>query len=320
MDKSENKTNITIPDADKRILDYGYRTDYALMKRYLDIFSSRYDFMTLSYIGDTVLGKSIPMVTLGDKGAEKSVLYVGAHHGMEWITTILLLRFINEYCECYLSGRRLFDINIRYLFAARRIAIIPMLNCDGVDIQQHGIPDDCPLRARLMSMSDGDFSHWQANARGVDLNHNYNAGFAEYKKLEKKAGITGGCATRYSGTQPESEPEVAALCSLLRFDSSVQMIMTFHSQGEEIFYSSGDVVPPKAKSIGRLLERMSGYALRIPEGMAAYGGLTDWYIREMMRPSFTIECGLGTNPLPCEKYFSIYAALRKMLFTAPMLI
>ena len=61
---------------------------------------------------------------------------------------------------------------------------------------------------RRRAVPDGDFTHWQANARGVDLNHNYDAGFLEYKQIEAEQGILGGGPTRYSGECPESEPEV----------------------------------------------------------------------------------------------------------------
>ena len=90
-----------------------------------------------------------------------------------------------------------------------------------------------------MKMSGKDLSRWQANARGVDLNHNYDAGFYEYKKLEEEKGIVAG-ATRYSGEHPFSEPETAYLSSFIRFTESLSMIMTFHSSSEEIYYSSGD--------------------------------------------------------------------------------
>lgn len=168
------------------------------------------------------------MVTLGDETAPKSVLYVGTHHGMEWITTLFLLRFINEYCEYYKGGKQAFGINLGTLFATRCIRVIPMLNVDGAQLQIHGVEDSNPLKERLERMSGGDYSKWQANARGVDLNHNYNAGFAEYKKLEAEANIMPG-PTRFSGENPESEPETGALCNYIRFNGVCRMILTFHT-------------------------------------------------------------------------------------------
>lgn len=295
--------------------------DHKSMLRCLDALSGEYGFLSVYPMGTSLGGRMIPMVRLGDEKAARTVLYVGAHHGMEWMTTVLLLRFIREYCEAYRSGRRLYSINPHYLFSSRLICIVPMLNPDGVELQIHGA-DGFPNRDALIAMNRGseDFSAWQANGRGVDLNHNYDAGFADYKLLEREAGITGGAPTRYSGEYPESEPESGALANYLRFDGGVKMILTLHTQGEEIYYTSGGVCPPRSKAIVRLLTQMSGYAAAQPQGMAAYGGLTDWAIRSLSIPSFTVECGRGSNPLPLNANFGIYMALREMLFTAPFLI
>lgn len=304
---------------DRALLDFARPADYAAVCEYIDIMAQRYDFLSVTSIGETILGKKIHMVTLGSPEAKKSVLYVGAHHGMEWITTLVLLRFINEYCEYYKASKQVFGVNIRSLFEEREICVVPQLNADGVDIQINGACREMPMFERLMKMSGGDFSRWQANARGVDLNHNYNAGFEEYKKLERERGIEPG-ATRWSGEYPESEPETGALANFIRFNEKIDMIMTLHSQGEEIYYTSGAFVPDGAGALAAKLSKLCGYTVSVPEGLAAYGGLTDWYIRKFDKPSFTIECGKGENPIRENKYFPIYAAIREMLFCAPTLI
>lgn len=311
----------TIWNKEIALQDFSVPLDYERMMQCLDLFIERYPFLSVTSAGTTLYGKPIPMLRLGNEKCGRTVVYVGAHHGMEWLTSSLLLRFVNEYCEYYKSGQRIFSMNPEYLFRSRLICVIPMLNPDGVDIQIHGA-DASPIPDRLKMMNGGssDFTKWQANGRGVDLNHNYDAGFAAYKKIEKKAGITGGAPTRFSGEHPESEPEVGMLANYLRFDDSVRMILTLHTQGEEIYYTSGGNCPEKSKTIARLLSQMSGYALSKAEGMAAYGGLTDWAIESLGIPSFTIECGKGENPLPVSSFYSVYTAVREMLFTAPILI
>lgn len=301
------------------LADFTSPMDHTLMSAYLELFAERYAGIRFGSIGQSILGRSIPLITLGH--GEKAVLYVGTHHGMEWMTTILLLRFINEYAELAQHGRRIFNVSVPLLEEARTIYIIPMLNPDGVDYSLHGVAENNPLRERLLSMNGGseDFSRWQANARGVDLNHNYDAGFEEYQALQDAAGIVNGAPTRYSGTAPESEPEVAALCGFLRSVDNIRAVLTLHTQGEEIYYGSG-VTAPKSVQIAKTLSRICGYRLGSAEGMAAYGGMTDWYVREFERPAFTLECGSGENPLPIGQFFRIYTDLRELFFEMPFLV
>ncbi len=304
---------------DKALLDFAMQCDYNTMTEFVDIMRERYDFLSVTCIGETVLSKKIYMLSLGNEKAEKSVLYVGAHHGMEWITTLVLLRMVNELCEYYKNSKQPFGINLQTLFSNRCLRIVPMLNADGVDLHINGVAKDNVLYDRIMKMSGGDFSKWQSNARGVDLNHNYNSGFCEYKKLEAKEGIFAG-ATRFSGEYPLSEPETSALASYIKYDDTVEMILTLHSAGE-VIYSGHNYGPfSKGEIIGKKLSRLSGYELSEPEGLASYGGLTDWFTETFQKPSFTIECGKGSNPIHQSKYFEIYAGIREMLMTAPVLI
>ena len=306
-------------DKSRALLDFAVPADHKAVCEFIDIMAERYDFLSVTGIGESILSKKIHMLTLGNEKAEKTVLYVGAHHGAEWITTLILLRFVNELCEYYKASKQPFGINLQALLSQRCLRVVPQLNPDGADLVINGLSEDNVLYNRLYKMSGGDLSKWQANARGVDLNHNYDAGFLEYKRLEAENSIAAG-PTRYSGECPFSEPETSALGSFIKYDNSIKMIMTLHSAGEEIYYSSGDKVPDRALSIAKKLSLLSGYKLAMPEGLASYGGLTDWFIQCFDRPSFTVECGKGENPIGENKYFSIYAAIREMLMTAPLLI
>ena len=303
-----------------RILRYDSPIDYRTLMNTLQIFSDRYPFVGITYMGTSVLGRGIPMVSMGgQRGSCKSVLYVGAHHGMEHITTGVLLKFINDYCEIAKEGGHAYNVAVGRLLRSRTIHVIPQLNVDGVDLQINGA-DRSILRDRLISMNGGeDFSHWQANARGVDLNHNYDAGFYEYKKLEAELGIKNG-DTKFSGEAPESEPETASLSSLLRYSDEIRGVLTLHSQGEEIYASSGGESLYGMAAAAKLMSSMTGYKIAEPEGTAAYGGLTDWCIKKLRRPSFTIECGKGENPLPYTELDDIYGKLRELLFTFPLLV
>ncbi|MBR7095946.1 MAG: gamma-D-glutamyl-meso-diaminopimelate peptidase [Clostridia bacterium] len=280
----------------------GPQTLYAEVER----LGAAYPALSARTLGTSILGRPIPLLLVGC-GRQKR-LYVGAHHGTEWLTARLLLYFLEELLSAAARGERPYGLDLGFLFSHRTLCFVPMLNPDGVAVHL-GEGDEDPLAERRCRMAAGDFSHWQANARGVDLNHNYDAGFAAYKSVEATLGITGGAPTRYSGPYPESEPETAALASFVRA-TRPRLILTLHTQGEEIYFAGGEGVHTTARRMALL----SGYRVASPEGAAAYGGLTDWAGGVLGIPSFTLECGKGENPLPPCDAVPIYHRLSRLFF------
>ncbi len=305
-------------NADKSFLLLNGCFDYNEFMCKIEQFKNEYSFLNVCSIGKSILGRSIPVISIGT--GKKSVIYIGGHHGMEWITCALLTYFIKDFCDEYINGKRIFDISARILFETRTIHIIPMLNPDGIEYSLHGISNDNALKERLTKINQGnDFTHWQANARGVDLNHNYNAGFREYKVIEQNLNISNGAPSKYSGEHPESEPETRAICNFVRW-SNPELALSLHTQGEEIYYTSGEKTCSTSLSIAKTISRLTGYKISFPSGTARYGGFTDWFIEEFEKPSFTLECGLGKNPLPYSDFNKIYSRINKALFTIPVLI
>jgi g-D-glutamyl-meso-diaminopimelate peptidase len=241
---------------------------------------------------------------------------------MGCLTSVILLRFVNDFCELYRNEKSIYRTSLSLLCEQYTLYILPMLNPDGVDYQINGITEENPFYNRVLNMNGGkkDLSHWQANARGVDLNHNYDAGFWEYKEMEFKQNILGGAPSKFSGEYPESEPEVGHLCNFIRFHERLRMVLTLHTQGKEIFYQSQGKSPLVSHMIARRISALTGYRITEPVGSAAYGGLTDWCIEKCALPTFTVECGKGVNPLPLQYFFPIYASLREVLFTIPKMI
>ena len=293
--------------------------DYAALMGEVRRLADKYAFLQFSYLTESEGGRAIPILSLGE--GKKQIYYVGAHHGAERITAALLMKFASEFCDFLASGVWIFGINLEYVLQTRTIRIIPMLNPDGVEISANGVPKDSLWYARLIAINkeSNDFTNWQANARGVDLNHNYDSGFYEYKALEREMGISEMAPTRFSGPYPESEPEVASLCRFIRLNPGIRAVLTLHSQGEEIYYTSRGKCPDKSERAVHLMSLFSSYKASIPSGAAAHGGLTDWVIDELGIPSFTVECGKGQNPLPISECANIYSRLRRVFFTLPYL-
>ena len=265
--------------------------------------------------GFSILGKPLEYITFGV--GKETHIFVGTHHGSEHITASLLIKFSADIADAAQNGRKLAGFDVSNIRSYRQLVIIPMLNPDGADIEQGALPADHFIFPRLLSMNPHgrDFTHWQANARGVDLNHNYDAGFYECKKLEQKLGIFSGGPTRFGGQYPESEPEVQAMCDLTRFFvPRLKTATALHTQGEEIYYGYGEKIPDGAKMLADMFSRASQYAVSKPEGIASYGGYKDWVTDKFAIPSFTIECGRGVNPLPPSDFYKIYEKILPILF------
>ena len=67
------------------------------------------------------------------------------------------------------------------------------------------------------------------------------------------------------------------------------------------------------QKMAEIMSSVSGYALDTPTGLAVGGGFKDWFIIRFRRPAFTVEVGLGENPLPTENIEKIYNDLLEMM-------
>lgn len=269
-----------------------------------------YKFVQSFSIGRSVLGRSITAFIIGT--GSPPLLYVGAHHSLEYMTSMALVKFAGELCEHIESGEKCCGRNIGTILSRQSVYIIPMLNPDGVELHLRGSSSAGALRERLNRVSGGDFSGWQANARGVDLNHNYNAGFKILQHMEVESGITGPAPRQFGGYRPESEPETHALCNLCR-RMMFRRAYAFHSQGEEIYWNYGERTPKNSYAMAQALAESCGYKTSQPQGLATHGGFKDWYISVFARPGFTVEIGNGKNPLPLSDFEPVYDKLRNML-------
>lgn len=289
---------------------------YEQIHRAVRELKDKYPYLKTFPIGKSVLGRSIYALGIGD--IFKGTLFVGGVHGMEWLTTLLLFRFMEDVLRAMAENMPLADIDMVHMLESRSLIVIPCLNPDGVEISINGAASAKHLAEFVEKVSCGDTRRWQANARGIDLNHNFDAGFAQLKELEQQAGICSPAPTRYGGTAPHSEPES---CALVNFCTAfgIRQAYAYHSQGEEIYYKYGAHTPARSQLMAQVLASASGYKLCNPVTMASHGGFKDWFINHLHRPAFTIEIGRGSNPLPVEELEPIYARLLEMMLISILL-
>lgn len=267
-----------------------------------------YGFLTRDTIGESRCARPIDMLCVGNR--RKQVLFAGAFHGMEWITSLILLKFLDELCFSVMTGQAMCGVKMGVMLNQRGLAVIPCVNPDGVEIQIHGA-ESAGNYAELVRNA-GETSKWQANAVGVDINHNFSAGWDKLKKLELENGINKPSPTRYGGEFPESEPETRSIASYCR-SGNISHAVAFHSQGEEIYWNFGDYNDVEALKMARVMSYSSGYKIAEPEGLAGGGGFKDWFEEKFRQPAFTVEVGRGENPLPIEDFDGIYQKIREML-------
>lgn len=271
--------------------------------------TARYPFITRRTIATTAYGRPVTALKIGT--GRRSILYNASHHANEWITTPVLMRFLEEYAEAVMNGGTIYSLDAPSLLRDTQLWLVPMVNPDGVDLVTGAIePGSAEYEAaRLIAaffpsipFPDG----WKANLRGVDLNLNYPAGWEQALENKFALGFTRPAPRDFVGYAPLDQPETAAMAELTR-QVNPRLTLSYHTQGEVIYWKFLDIIPPDAQAIGEEFARVSGYTLEDTPYASGFAGYKDWFIQDFNRPGYTIEAGLGENPLPMSQFSSIYA-------------
>lgn len=270
-----------------------------------------FSFLDVFSIGKSVLGRPILALKIGVN--DNAVLYAGGFHGSERLTVLTNLLFIEDFCNSLRNNTDFSISSARNAIFNKSIIVVPCVNPDGYEISLNGTATAGELAESIKKINAGnDIKYWNANANGIDINHNFDAGFEKMKQIEKNAGITSPSPRRFGGTTPNSEPETKALVDLVEKNNVIELL-AWHSQGEEIYWQYGENTPEKSYQLARLFSTASGYRVATPAESAGHAGFKDWFVEKYSRPGFTIEIGKGVNPLNPTMLYEIYNSLRELM-------
>ena len=287
---------------------------YGQMEQDIYLLTQRYPGrISLNVIGQSADGRNIYDVVVGNPQASKKILIQGAIHAREYIVVPLIMQQIEYLLAGYDSGTYQ-NQPLSSILNQVAIHFVPMANPDGVMLSQFGESgiNSEQLRqtiqaAYALDTAEGRTSldydqyltRWKANARGVDLNYNFDAQWDDINPELTHASSNG-----YKGTNPLSEPEAQALAGLVQ-SNSFSAVISYHAMGRVIYWDT-EGNQKAAESYDMALNvsaATGGYSVLSSKGV---GGLKDWVQGSLAIPGVTIEVGRSTCPVAFSEYPAIW--------------
>lgn len=247
------------------------------------------DLIRYKSIGRTPYGREQWAVSLG-KG-DAAIFINGSHHAREWLTSTLNMYMVEQYAKAYQTGTKFEGYDVRTILTGSTIWFVPMVNPDGVTLQQYGLSAFPKLIwSNLIKMNDGsqNFKRWKANAQGIDPNRQYPALWSAIKFAAKAPHWM-----NYKGSKPLQTSENQ---NMVRFTYEIdpEIAVSYHSAGH-ILYWNFNTKPQnlaRDKKLANTFTAITGYSQVRPAPSPSGGGYTDWFISTFGRPAFTPEIGI----------------------------
>ena len=253
----------------------------------------------LESIGKSYDSREIWCLRIGSRKASRKLVIDAAIHAREWLNTQIIMRQAEEILRDYREYKK--------RFADTCIYIIPMDNPDGVSISQYGFQAIRNKKLRKKCEKIGHSDIWKANARGVNLNNNFPAGFI--KKKDQKAHYM-----YYFGKKAGSEKETKALMEFIE-EVKPEAVLNLHSMGNVLYWNfnvEGKLFESLREFAGKV-RSFNKYTMMPKSGSTdAAGGFADWLVYEKGIVSITVETGSVKCPLPHSQFKPIYKRNNKM--------
>ncbi|MFC5602494.1 M14 family zinc carboxypeptidase [Sporosarcina koreensis] len=255
-------------------------------------------------LGKTAYGRDIWAMKVG-KG-DATLLVTSSHHAREWMSTILTMHMAYKYAASYQSNQSIQGYNVKEVLDHTTIWFIPMVNPDGVTLQQKGLgafPKE--VHNQLIKMNNGskDFKRWKANAQGIDPNRNYDV---DWSKIQNNSANPSW--RNHKGSKPGQIAEVKAVMKLVN-EVNPEMLLDYHSAGEVLYWDYKIEYKTKQRDriIANKIAGMTGYKLMFAQNKET-GASTDWFIAKFGKPALTPEIGkfAGETSVPLSAFDRIW--------------
>lgn len=258
--------------------DEGYHTYDEMLAALRTAADQHPDITSLSSIGDTYEGRSIPVIKISDNAAtdedEPEVLFTCNMHAREHLTTEMCLHIVDRFTSGYGS-----DPTVTGFVDGKEIYVVPSVNPDGAEYD----------------ISGGQYQGWRKNRQpnsngpvGTDINRNFS-----YKWGCCDGSSSSPSAEDYRGPSAASAPEVRAVQAFVdsRVVGGVQQIkahIDFHTFSELVLWPFGhttDTVTEdmtreeydRFQSVGEQMAGSNGYTPEQSSGLyITDGDINDW--------------------------------------------
>lgn len=276
---------------------------YQEMQVDLNILKATYPQMQMDVLGNTIDGRQLYHVVVGNPSAPHKILVHGGIHAREYISSQVVMREIVALLEMQQNNWLYHGQSVATLLQNSCIHFVPMVNPDGITLVQGGIDalNTQAAKTMVMSMAAQDqvtdlatyLRKWKNNINGVNLNRNFDAFWQEATpKVDHPSNMF------YKGTGPESEVESKALANLCR-QLMPDYTISYHTQGRVIYWYFGETGNYKAKGqyLANVVHQNTGYTISDTWSQTDAAGFKDWAVQKLDIPSVTIELGRGTSPV-----------------------